>query len=115
MIQSIAGLSWLGGVIASLVVAAITWFFQYAAKRILIATAMVAALSALTAAFWVAISAALGAISIATPSYFTQAVGLVLPSNTPACFAAIASAHVLKWVYDWQVKLLIATQGGAGK
>lgn len=113
-LPAIVGIGWLASLLASLLGGLISFFAQRLTRRIANIAAMVVALGALTTAFWAACEALIAGIGLVTPEFLSQGIGMVVPSNAPVCFAAIASAHVLKWVYDWQVKIMLGTEGGAG-
>lgn len=113
-LPAIAGVGWLGSLIATFFGAVLAWFGKFLTKRLAIAAALVSAIAGLTTAFWLAIVAILEGISAVGPPFMSQAAGLVVPSNLPACFAAILSAHVVRWIYHNQVKVLLYTNPGAG-
>jgi len=72
----------------------------------LMMAAYYAAYAALTAGVFSTVGAGLSIIAPELPPNFHVAAGLMLPSNTYACLAAVVTATVVRWVYDYQVKLL---------
>lgn len=105
-IPLIAGLPWLAGILGGLFASLVAWFASFMTKRLAITAAAVVSILAVTATFYAALEALLSGIVASAPPHFGQAVGLVWPSNASACLAAILSAYVLRWVYDWQVKII---------
>lgn len=45
-------------------------------------------------------------ISAGTPGGFVQAGLSLIPSNVPACVAAVGAAHLARWVFIWQAKFI---------
>jgi hypothetical protein len=45
-------------------------------------------------------------ISAGTPGGFVQAGLSLIPSNVPACIAAVGAAHLARWVFVWQAKFI---------
>lgn len=86
----------------------------YLTKRLAVAIGLIAVLTAMTVAFWGAVLVLLQGLTFVGPPYLQQAAGLVLPTNFPVCMAAILSAHVSRWVYEMQVKVLFYQNAGAG-
>lgn len=65
---------------------------------------LIAALVLLTGALSLALGSLLTGIARSIPSEFALGIGL-LPSNTPQCVAAVMSAMIARWGYDWSVEL----------
>jgi len=105
-LQLIAGLPWLAGIIVSALSALIAFFAQYMTKRVAIVAAALIIFTSVTAGFMAAAYALLSAISVTMPSDLEPGLALIVPSNAGACLGAVASAHVLRWVYAWQVKVI---------
>lgn len=102
----IAGIPWLAGLIGGLFTAAVTFFTTYLSKRLAVTLVGVAAIAALTTAFATAISASISGLSIAAPAELTIALSWVVPTNFQSCASACLSARVLRWVYEWNVKIV---------
>jgi uncharacterized membrane protein YjjP (DUF1212 family) len=102
----LAGLPWLAGVITSLLTAAITFFTTYISKRLAVVLVGIAAIATLTAAFAAAIAALQSGLSVALPDQFTVALSWVIPTNFNACASACLSAKTLRWVYEWNIKII---------
>lgn len=103
-IPVLAGFPWL----ASLLVGAFTSLFafltQFVSKRLAIVILVIAAIGTLTTAFFVAISGLISGMSYAMPSFVAQGLGHIWPSNATACISAIATAHVLRFAYEWNIR-----------
>lgn len=99
-------LLWLGTLLGTLFTAIASFFVQYATKRALIIAAVVAAISALSFSFFAAVLALMNSLLGTVPSYVATAASWFMPSNAPSCFAAVVTAHALRWVYEWNVKVI---------
>lgn len=113
-LPALAGFGWFATVVAGLFASLIGFFAKYLTKRLAIAAALITAAIAITAAFYAAITGVLALIAPVTPPQFNVALGLFLPSNAKACLSAVMSAYVLRWLYDWQIKVLTYKNAGAG-
>jgi hypothetical protein len=102
----LAGIPWLVGILAGAFSAILGFFVKYFTKRFAFVLAAVALIAGITSAFFAAVLAFLSLITYVTPDPVVVAVSWVIPSNFPACATAIISAHFLKWVYAWQVKII---------
>jgi hypothetical protein len=65
-----------------------------------------AAYLALTVAVFSTLNISISALAPSLPTNYHIATGLMLPSNSYTCMAALVTSLVVRWVYDWQVKLL---------
>ena len=84
----------------------VSFFFEYLSKRLAIVAAVVAGIAALTGAFFLAISSLIQSVAPLLPPQFNQACSLVVPDNFPALVSIVFSAHVLRFAYEWNVKVL---------
>lgn len=103
---AVAGLSWLGGVIGSLLTSVITVFSKRVVWRLGLLTAIVSGMALLTGGLMVAGHAAILSLATAMPSGASLGLSLFLPTNVGACVGAMVSARLLRWAYDWQIKVL---------
>ena len=102
----LAGLSWLWTAIASLFPVLVVWFARWFTKKTLYMAAYYAAYLALTAGIFSTLEISITTLAPILPDAYHVAAGLMLPSNSYACLAAVLTAYAVRWVYDWQVKLL---------
>lgn len=102
----LAGVSWLGGLLISAFTALFLWFVQIFTKRLALVAAALVFIIGLTTALWAALEGLISGLTLALPSEFTQAIGLILPSNTTTCVAIMVSASMLKYAYDWNIKVI---------
>lgn len=91
-----------GGLFAQLVSFLAQWFTVKTAMQLGIVTAVVS----LTVGVFVAIKSMLLGIAVVAPPEFGQAMSLIMPNNLPLCMSAIVSAHVVRWVWIWQVHFI---------
>lgn len=108
----LAGLPWLASIITGIISGLFGWFLKFATKRFAIVLAAVALLTAITAAFYAAIQVLLDGLTTALPDFFTVAAGWVIPENATICISAVLSAHAIRWVYAWQVRIIEYKIGG---
>lgn len=92
--------------VSSFFVGIFTWFVQFFTVRISIVLAAIVLIGAFTTTFLLAINALIDGLSVSLPREFSTAVSYVVPSNCSACIAAIVAAHLLRFLYSWQVKIL---------
>lgn len=97
---------WLASLLGSLFGALIEFFAKYLTKKLAVVAAVVAAIAALTSGFFIAIYTLVSSIAYVLPPEVSMGLSLVIPSNAYGCSAAILSAHVFRWAYDWNVKVI---------
>lgn len=110
----LAGLAAIGRILWSIAPWLVEFFAKWMTRRVAIAAAVVSAFLVLTTAFYAAIYALVAGIAVVAPPYFSQACGLMLPSNTYGCLSAILATYVARWVYDLQLRVLTYSNPGAG-
>lgn len=113
-LPALAGVGWLAGLVANAFAALLVFFGKFFTARMAVVATMIVAALALTAAFYVSIAGVIALISPVAPPFFSDAIGMFLPSNAKACISAILAAYVLRWLYDWQIKILGYKNPGAG-
>jgi len=74
--------------------------------RLGLLTAIVSGMALLTGGLMVAGHAAILSLATAMPSGASLGLSLFLPTNVGACVGAMVSARLLRWAYDWQIKVL---------
>ncbi len=102
----LAGIPWLASLIGGLFSGLVAFFAQYLTKRLAVVLVAISVLTTLTAAFSAALSALMTGLLIAMPPQLSQVLGWVVPSNFTACSGAIITGHLLRWVYEWNVKIV---------
>lgn len=103
-IPVVLGLPWLAGLLGGLFSSLLSFFTQYLSRRLAIVLLVIAALIALTTAFFVAIGALISGLTVVMPGFVSLGLGHIWPPNMQACIAAIASGHVLRFAYEWNVR-----------
>lgn len=98
------GLPWLASLLGGLFTSLITFFTQYLSRRLAIVLAVLAAISVLTVAFFTAIGLLMSGLSVLMPDFMQQGAGHFWPSNGQACISAMASGHVFRFAYEWNVR-----------
>ena len=97
---------WIGTLLGTLLTTLVQFFMNFFTKRLLIIGFVVVSISAFTFGFFAAIVALVNGLSFALPSEVTAGLSLVIPSNFPLCVSAIVAAHVIRWIYEWNVKVI---------
>lgn len=105
-IPVIAGLPWLAGLIGGLFSSLFSFFTTYFTKRLAIVAAAVLVVVGLTAGLFAALDALLAGLVFTLPAEFTGMVGHFLPSNAVACVSIVTSAKLLRFAYDWNVRVI---------
>lgn len=98
------GLPWLASLLGGLFTSLLGFFTQYLSRRLAVVLLIVAALVTLTTAFFVAIGALISGLTVVMPGFVASGLGHIWPSNMQACVSAIASGHVLRFAYEWNVR-----------
>lgn len=92
--------------IATMLAQFVGFFAQWFTAKTAVQLGVVSAVVTLTVGVFVAIKLLLTSIIIVTPPMFHQAMSLIIPDNLPLCFSAIISAHIIRWVWAWQVHFI---------
>ena len=93
-------------VLLNIIGAIVPFFLNFFTRKVLIATAAIAAFLAFTAAFIAAISAILASIQVSMPSEMNLAISWFMPSNANACLSAYFSALIARFIYDQKTKII---------
>lgn len=105
-IPAVLGVSWLAGVIGTAFAGLFAWLLTFMTKRLAIVVLAVGVLLTLTASLFVALESLLSGLVYILPASLTQSVGLFAPSNLSLCVSIVVSAHMLRYVYDWNVRVV---------
>jgi hypothetical protein len=97
---------WLATLLGALFTSLIQFFMNYMTKRLAIVAAVLAVISTLTFGFFEAIVGLVNSIAVALPPQAAMGLSLVIPSNAPLCISSILTAHLIRWVYEWNVKVI---------
>ncbi|MEM3774941.1 MAG: DUF5455 family protein [Candidatus Bathyarchaeia archaeon] len=103
-LPAVAGLSWLATLLIGAFTSLFSFLTQFVSKRLAIVLLVIAAITTLTTAFFVAISGLISGMSYAMPSFVALGLGHVWPTNATACLSAIATGHVLRFAYEWNIR-----------
>ena len=97
---------WLGSLLGSLFTGLVGAFAAYMTKRLAIVLAVVAAIAALTTGFFLALYGIASGLATVAPSFVVLAWSLFVPSNLPVLISAALTVRVMRWAYDWNVKVI---------
>lgn len=97
---------WLASLLGSLLSGLITFFAQYLTKRLAIVAIVVSAIAAFTIGFFAALVALINTIVASAPAEINQAIIWFVPSNASSCVAVVLTAHAIRWVYEWNIKIV---------
>jgi len=96
----------LAGLLGSLFMALVSFFAKYLTKRVAIVLAAIGAVTVVTGAFIAAINAIVAGFVYAVPASIQIGASWIMPYNFDECLGAIVSGHLLRWGYDWNVKII---------
>lgn len=96
----------LAAFLSSIFAQIVAFFTQWFSVRTAMQLGIISAVSALTILLFASIKGLMAGIIVIAPPSFNQAMSLIIPSNLPICFSAIVSAHVVRWVWIWQVHFI---------
>lgn len=82
------------------------WLGTWLTKRIAILIAVIGMVVTLTAGIIFSLESAISVLSQAIPNNILIGASWVWPSNANVCIAAIGSAKIAKWVYEWNIKII---------
>lgn len=105
-IPVVLGLPWLAGLVAGLFSSLFTFFASFVTKRLAITAAAVVLITTLTAGLFAALEALVATLTLVMPTEVSQVGGLVTPSNLTTCISIMVSARLLRYAYDWNVKVI---------
>lgn len=105
-IPVLAGIPWLASFVVGIFGSVIAFIATYLGRWIAIIAVVLTVLTALTAAFSFALTQLLFGLVQSAPPQLNQVLMLFLPQNFTACLGAILTAHFLRWVYEWNVKII---------
>ncbi len=94
--------AFLGAIFASIV----SFLAKWLSKRVAVILVAVSALVALTSAFILSIDALYSLIIVVFPDSLNAGLSWVIPPNAKPCVAATLTAYSLRWVYDWNSKII---------
>ena len=97
---------WLASLLGSLFSGLVAAFAAYMTKRLAIVLAVIAAIATLTTAFFLALYAIASGIATVAPPFVIVAWSLFVPSNLPVLISAALTVRVMRWAYDWNVKVI---------
>jgi hypothetical protein len=97
---------WLGGLVGELLKSVVGVFSKRIVWKLGVLSAIVGGMALLTGSLMVAGHAAILELATAMPSGASLGLSLFMPTNTGACIGAMVSARLLRWAYDWQIKIL---------
>jgi len=96
----------LAGFIGSIFSGFIGWLSAYLGKRLAVTLAVVAAFTAATATFWAAAEALVFGLAVSVPADVVTVASWIVPPNLAVCIGALLSARLVRFAYDWNVRVL---------
>ena len=106
MIPVLAGFPWLASILSAIVLSFLSFFVRIFTKKMAFVAFFVSASALFTSAFFSALESLVSTISLSVPDYFNVACQMIVPSNSTACISVMISARVLRFIYDWNIKIL---------
>ena len=106
MAIALAGIPWLAGILGGIASALIGFFSKFVTARLAVVAAGVVIIVSLTAGLFAALEGLLAGLTYVMPSEIAEGVALVTPGNLTTCLSIIITAHMLRYAYDWNVRVL---------
>jgi len=100
------GLAFLFAIVAGIVPAFLEFFAKWVTQKSVFLAAYYAAYALLALGIFASLQVSFSVLTVALPPGFAQAAGMFLPSNAYTCLSSYITAIGLRWIYDYQVKLL---------
>lgn len=101
----LAGIPWLAGLLGGLFSSLFTFFATYFTKRLAIVAAAVVIITTLTVGLFTALQALVTGIALTLPSEFVAMSGHFVPPHAMEYVSAVVSAQLLRYAYDWNVRV----------
>lgn len=105
-IQALIGIPLLASFITSILSKLFEFFLKFFSKRVAIALVSITAMVSLTVGFFTAIKTIFTQIASVSPPFLNNAASLVVPDNFLACLTIMLSARLLRWGYEWNIKII---------
>lgn len=102
----LAGIIGLMSFIGSLFTRSVSVALEYSAKKLFIIASVLAILAGFVGAFYFAIKQTIESIALVSPPYLNQAASLCVPDNLPMIISLQITARLLRFAYEWNVKVL---------
>jgi hypothetical protein len=101
-----AGIPWLATIIGGSFAGLVGFFAKWVTTRVAIIAAAVLLIVGLTTALFSALEGLLAGLSYVVPTEIVSGAALVTPSNLTACTSIIITAHMLRYAYDWNIRVI---------
>jgi len=96
----------LAAFIGSLMSALVGFFSSFIAKRVAIILAALTLFGTITATMVAGIDGLISGIAIAVPNNIQIGASWIMPSNFSTCVGAVVTGHLIRWVYDWNTRII---------
>lgn len=97
---------YVAGLIGALFAGIMGFLVEYIAKRYAIVLAVVAVVTTFVIGFFAAIVGLIELIEHTAPPWVEMASSWVIPDNFPLIASTMATARVLRWAYEWNIKII---------
>jgi len=101
--------AFLSGLFTSALAGLLDFFVKRFSVKVGVAASFLVVILGLTAAFILALNAAISSASHVMPAFLTEGFGMFMPSNTIVCLTAMFSAQVARFIFD-QNRYIVKTQ-----
>lgn len=102
----LVGLPWLASLLGGFFASLFSFFATYVTKRVAIVAAAVIIIGTLTVGLFTALELLVDALTFVLPAEFTGMAGHFVPPIAPACVTAHTTARLLRFAYDWNVRVI---------
>lgn len=102
----LVGLPWLAGLVGGFFSTLFSFFATYVTKRVAIVAAAVVIITTLTVGLFTALELLIDGLAVVLPGEFTGMAGHFVPPIAPACVTAHVTAKLLRFAYDWNVRVV---------
>ena len=102
----VVGIPIIAGIIGGLFSSVFSYLATFLTKRFALVAAGIVLIVGVTTAFFASLSSILLSITMVAPPWYSLAVQLVVPDNATFCISAMLSARLLRFAYEWNVKII---------
>lgn len=102
----IAGIPFVAGLLGGLFGSLLSFLAKFFTKKVALVFAAILIFTSLTSALFLALKLLVASVAVVTPDFVITAASLVIPDNAILCITVIVNAKLLRFAYDWNVKIV---------
>lgn len=105
VVPVLVGIPWLAGVLGGAFAAIVAWLAKFLTEKIAVKVAIAIFFTASITLLSVGLNTLSNSVTEVFPAEYLGYMGLVLPTGAEISVTTILAAKLLRWVFDWKVKI----------